>query len=215
MLAKIGNAVDDAAADEPLRLHCFEPWMILKARANQEAKAKKSLMNEGFEVYYGERIRFIRVTIPAKKISSKTRHRRRSEYRMIERPRPIYPGYLFVRRMWGVFDVYRAYELSGVLGLCVIGESVAMVEDYTVESLRLQEARGRFKCEDGDWVELDSFSVSTAPRDIREAHRQENGGKNGKNEARELKRLDEAGNSILFIEELGRITRIITSRLPV
>lgn len=202
MLTKIESAADpQMLGGEPLELHSFEPWLIIKSRPNQEAKAKETLMREGFEVYYGARIKFVKVTIPAKKISSKNRHRRRSEYHTIERASPIYPGYLFIRRLWGALDLYRAFDLPGVLGLCCFDERPATIEDYKIELLRLWEARGKF----------DEQSLSTTPHDVRAAERQRGAPAKDKSKRRTLKRIDESDCSVLFVEELGRITRIITS----
>lgn len=185
-----------------LRLHSFERWQIVRAKPNGEALAKASLMREGFEVYYGERQKVITVPIPAQKISSKTRYRRRSEIREIVRTLPIYPGYLFVRRMFGGFDLHQSFDLPGVIGLCCFGEIPATVEDYTIELLRLNEARGRF----------DNRSVSTEQRHIRIALRERANPQDIiKIPPREINHVDKSGNAFLYVEELGRITRIITS----
>jgi hypothetical protein len=214
MLAKLDDNpafTEKAREMEALSLHCFDPWTIVKAKPNQEAKAKESLTREGFEVYFGERIRFVTVTIPAKKISSKNRHKRRSEYHVIERPLPVYPGYLFCRRMWGGFDLWRCWDLPGMLGMCCFGLDPATVHDYTIELLRLAEARGSFRDEAGWRVQLDTHSHSSTPRDIRAAEKARNAPERPKKERKELKRLDEPTRSIVFVEELGRITRTITS----
>lgn len=189
--------------EEPvLRLHSFERWQIVRSKPNGEALAKASLMREGFEVYYGERQKIITVPVPAQKISSKTRYRRRSEVREIVRVLPVYPGYLFVRRMWGGFDLHQAFELPGVIGLCCFGEIPATVEDYTIEMLRLNEARGRF----------DNRSVSTEQRHIRIALRERaNPPCPIDIKPRTINYVDKSGNTFLYVEELGRITRIITS----
>lgn len=185
-----------------LRLHSFERWHIVRAKPNAEATAKAALMREGFEVYYGERQKVITVPVPAQKISSKTRYRRRSEVREIVRTLPVYPGYLFVRRMFGGFDLGQAFNLPGIIGLCCFGEIPATVEDYTIETLRLNEARGRF----------DTRSVSTEQRHIRIALRERaNLSPQIEIEPRTINHVDKAGNIFLYIEELGRITRIITS----
>jgi hypothetical protein len=214
MLAKIEDSPafqQQAQEPETMTLHCFDPWTIVKAKPNQEAKAKESLMREGFEVYYGERIKFVTVTIPAKKISSKNRHKRRSEYVVVERPQPVYPGYLFCRRMWGGFDLWRCWDLPGCLGMCCFGLEPATVHDYTIELLRLAEARGSFRDDDGWRVQLDTSCQSSTPRDIRAAEKARNAPERPKKERKELKRLDEPSRSVLFVEELGRITRIVTS----
>lgn len=190
--------------EEPpvLRLHSFERWHILRAKPNSEATAKASLMREGFEVYYGEMQKVLAVQVPAQKISSKTRYRRRSEVREIVRIHPIYPGYLFVRRMFGGFDLRQSFELPGVIGLCCFGETPAMVEDYTIEMLRLNEAKGRF----------DNRSMSAERHHIRIALRERANPPAPINlTPRTINHVDKSGNTFVYIEELGRITRIITS----
>lgn len=204
MLAKISDAMTPEG--ERLEVHCFDPWLIMRVKTGQEAKAKESLMREGFEVYYPSWREIVSVTIPAEKISSKTRYRRRSERREIERVRLLYPGYQFIRRLFGCFDIFRAYELTGVTGLCCFGETPATLPDYMIELMRLEAAQG----------ENDEWRPSVKIQDIRAAKRQRARQERGepipqRPRTREVGRLDESGRTVLFIEELGRITRIITS----
>lgn len=221
---------------EPLRLHSFERWQIVRAKPNAEAVAKASLMREGFEVYYGERRRVMTVPIPANRISSKARHRRRSETREVVKTYPIYPGYQFVRRLFGEYDLSQCFELPGVIGLCCVGDRPATVEDYTVELLRLAEARGQFAYQEevddertgrtkivDRVMQLDSYSFSRAEKDIKIALRHRAAEEKAKKERvddtlrpanippRTINYIDKSGNSFLYVEELGRITRIITS----
>jgi transcription antitermination factor NusG len=185
-----------------LRLHNFSPWNIVRSQPNQEAKAKESLLRAGFESYFGERQEVVRVSIPASKISSKTRYRRRSETRDVVRTYPVYPGYLFVRRLYGGSDLWQSFELPGIIGLCCFGERPATVEDYTVELLRLSEARGKF----------DHHTASTDQRHIKIALRERaNPPLLVDKSPRNIQALDGHGKSLQFIEELGRITRIIQS----
>jgi hypothetical protein len=133
-------------------------------------------------------------------ISSKTRHRRRKEVMEIGRVLPIFPGYIFVRRMYGGFDIFQAYELTGVIGLCCVGDRAAEVEDFIIESLRLDEARGKY----------DDRSVSDDRRHVRMAVRNYFKRAVNKNPQRIVGTLDESSGSTLFVEELGRVTRIFT-----
>lgn len=189
-------------AEPVLRLHSFERWNIIRCQPNMEAKAKESLLRVGFESYYGERQKILTVNIPASKISSKTRYRRRSEVRDIVRILPVYPGYIFARRLYGGFDLWQSFELPGVIGLCCFGLTPATVEDYVIEGLRLSEARGKF----------DNRSVSTEYRHIRIALRERANPQPPVNiSPRTINHVDKSGKSLTYIEELGRITRIIQS----
>jgi transcription antitermination factor NusG len=200
MLAK--TPISDSQQPEgPLKLHSLARWQILRAVPNQEARAKESLLRVGFESYYGERRRVLSVPVPMSMISSKTRYRRRTEVMEISRVLPIFPGYIFVRRMYGGFDIFQAYELTGIIGLCCVGENAAEVQDFIIESLRLDEARGKF----------DDRSVSDDRRHIRQAVRNYSKPMEvKKNSQRIVGTLDESSGSTLFVESLGRITRIWT-----
>jgi transcription antitermination factor NusG len=228
-----------------LRLHSFERWYIVKSHPNAEAKAKGYLERENFEVFYGERQRVMTVPIPANRISSKTRHRRRSETREVVKTYPVYPGYLFARRICGDFNIYQAFDLPGIIGLCMtsrweenvcIGEMPATVEDYTIELLRLAAARGKFSYWDNiedersgkikvisRVMQLDEYSFSRDNKTVNTALRERAAEEKVKTEKaanphepieikpRTINHVDKAGNIFLYIEELGRITRIITS----
>lgn len=227
--------------DEPvLRLHNFERWYIVRSQPNCEAKAAEYLKRENFEVFYAKRQVVMTVPIPANRISSKTRHRRRSETREVITTYPIYPGILFARRIFGGYDLSQSFDMPGVIGLCCFGETPATVEDYTVELLRLAEARGKFSYRDEiknpetgkiriveGVVEFDQYSFSRAEKDIKTALRDRAAEEKAKKEKadnppdpvnispRTINHVDKSGKALAYIEELGRITRIITSHGPI
>jgi transcription antitermination factor NusG len=200
MLAKLDDTL--ILQPESLRLHSFDRWYIARAKPNMEKAAKEGLERRGFEAYYASWRQVVEVRVPLNRISSKTRHRRRTETRRIDQVRPIYPGYIFVRKLWAGFDVQSCYEWPGMLGLCMFSDGPAMIDDWKIEIMRVDEAAGRF----------DKCRWSIDPKDIRRgAHAASKAEETDKCEARELKRLDEPTRTIHFVEEFGRITRIITN----
>jgi hypothetical protein len=114
---------------------------------------------------------------------------------------PVYPGYIFVRQLWGEFDIHNCYDWPGMLGLCMFSDGPAMIEDYKIELMRIEETAGAH----------DNCRWSTEPKHIRKAARTKpKAEEKGKDGPREIKRLDEPRRTVLFVEEFGRITRIIT-----
>lgn len=200
MLAKLDDTFT-THQPESLRLHSFERWHIARAKPNGEKIAKDALERRGFEAYYASWRQVVEVRVPLNRISSKTRHRRRTETRRIDHVRPIYPGYIFVRQMWVGFDLSNCYEWPGLMGLCMFADGPAMIEDYKIELLRRDEVAG----------DNDTCRWSTDPKDIRKGAQQKpKVEEKGKTEPRTIKRIDEPKRTILFVEEFGRIMRIIT-----
>lgn len=200
MLAKLDSTLIEQP--ESLRLHSFDRWYIARAKPNAEKTAKEGLERRGFEAYYASWRQVVEVRVPLNRISSKTRHRRRTETRRIDQVRPIYPGYIFVRKLWNGFDIQSCYEWPGMLGLCMFSDGPALIDDYWIEVMRRDEAAGQF----------DKYRWSVNSKDVRRgAQARPKPEETGKIEARELKRIDEPSRTIQFIEEFGRITRIITS----
>lgn len=200
MLAKLND--NPALKPESLRLHCFDRWHIARVKPNAEKTAKDGLERRGFEAYYAGWLQVIEVRVPLNRVSSKTRHRRRTETRRIDRVWPIYPGYIFVRKLWNGFDLQNCYEWPGMLGLCMFADGPAMIEDYKIELMRRDEAAGN----------NDKCRWSTDPKHILKAARAKpKEPEVDKPDQRVLKKLDEPKRTILFVEEFGRITRIITA----
>lgn len=181
---------------------CFDPWIIARSEPNREVKARESLMRDGFECWYpaGRMIR----QKPQRMISSKNRHKKR--HVLIEGLSMPYPGYLFVRRLTSLRSLWRLYELTGVLGVCAFGESFAMIEDYRIEMMRIHEDAGdydRWELKVGmterDWA-LAEFEQTAAAKD------------RWTGKARVIGSVDTNQTARLhFVEEFGRITRIVSS----
>lgn len=181
-----------------LELHALDRWNIGRTKWQwQNARvARTSLEREGFEPYSPEWCETL--TPPLAKLPSKTRHRARLMVRHVWRP--LLPGLIFFRRQWGQFDPYRVYELDGMRGACCFGSHLATVADYEIELLRLRVANLEFDRErmGSSRLRYDRPAFGD-PREL------------GKTAARVLKEIDVDGRLVQFIDQLGRITRVITS----
>jgi hypothetical protein len=191
-----------ADAAEVFEEHGIEPWTILRCVGRMEATACEWLERNGFECWYPKG-RFIR-TVPLRHLPSKTRHKR-AQMEVVETMRAAYPGYVLVRRMFGDFDLNRLFALPGIIGICCFGERVAVVPDYDVELVRLDEARGRF----------DQFANAAAERAYFYKIAKSDEDKRYSGDSRVVGRACESGLTVTFQKTLGRVTRIIAaSDLP-
>lgn len=191
--------IDLVVIPDALELACLDPWLIGYSQPRCEHIAKSSLEREGFEVWYP--IRKVVSTKAARHLPSKTRHRRRFE--VVERVEPVLQGYLFLRRLRGVFDLQRAYELHGVGGLCRGGGQHASLQDYEVEIIRLAEADGKFNTYATTVPGPYRLSVDVNPRTYLGITSRDLGS-----------RLDKSGDEVVFTEQLGRVLRKVRSFRP-
>lgn len=176
-------------------VHSMAPWWIARAKPNAHQVAKRSLMREGFEVWW-PKAKIIRH--PAlSSLPSKTRHKLR--HMTIESERPIFGAYIFFRRMMGNADLRRLHELLGVSGLCTSGAEILTVRDLDIEFLRLKEAQGKFD---------EHQTTSKFKYNARNMH---NPTAMVAHIAKDMLvgRLDLEGETVLFIEALDRVTKII------
>ena len=176
-------------------VHSMAPWWIARASPNSHEVAKRSLTREGFEVWW-PRAKIVRhpalSTLP-----SKTRHRLR--HMTIETERPVFGAYVFFRRMLGNYDIRRLHELLGVAGICTRGGDLLAISDMDIENLRVREAKGQFdKHETTSKFRYDSRKMHNPTAML--AHYVE---------PKIIGRLDVDGELVLFLESLGRVTRII------
>jgi len=189
--------------EEDRTVHCFDPWLIGKSEPNREYAGYCSFRREGFECWYpaGRKIS----ALPQRFISSKNRHRKR--HVVLEDLRLPYPGYLFFRRLTQnsqAFDPYRLYELDGVLGVCMFGETVAIAEDYEIQMLRFKEDIGSF-----DRWELDVTAKNFRLAEIR---RSEAARERWDKPPKLLGTLDSnRGGNLHLVEAFGRITRVVAA----
>lgn len=182
---------------------CFDPWLIAKAEPNREHAAYKSLRREGFEAWFpaGRKIK----TLGQRFISSKNRHKKR--HVVVEDLRLPYAGYLFFRRLTQHsqgHELGRLYELDGVLGVCMFGETLAIAEDYEIQMLRFKEDIGAFDIWD---VTMNAKEFVLA--DIR---RTEAAKERWEKPPQLLGTLDtNRGGSLYLVEAFGRITRVVAA----
>lgn len=178
-------------------VHSMAPWWIARAKPNAHKQAKESLNREGFEVWY-PKAKIIKH--PAlNTLPSKTRHRLR--HATIESERPVFGPYLFIRRFRDNYDVYRLYELTGVSGICTCGEDLVMVSNADIEYLRLRESDGAFN----EHHTVSKFRLNAPGMVDPMAQKPHHPA------PRVLSSLDTGTERILFVESLGRVTRLIAS----
>lgn len=177
--------------------HCFDPWWLARCQPGQNRRAATSLARAGFEVWY-----------PAGRRLSKMPHRlitkkKRKLKQQVLREDVAYPygEYLFIRRLFGSFSLPRLFELDGVHGLCMFAETPAYVQDFEIEVLRLCEYRGEF-----DVCDTPMGSRALLLAEIRQT---EAAKERWKDRRTFTSVLDGSRKKILFVEEFGRITRVI------
>jgi hypothetical protein len=182
---------------------CFDPWLIAKAEPNREQAAYKSLRREGFEAWFpaGRKIK----AMPRKRLSSWNRHKKR--HVVVEDLRLPYAGYIFFRMLTQnsrARGLGRLWELEGVLGLCMFGESYGFAEDHEIQMLRFKEDIGAFDVWD---VTMNAKEFVLA--DIR---RTEAAKERWEKPPQLLGTLDtNRGGSLYLVEAFGRITRVVAA----
>jgi hypothetical protein len=192
-----------ASLDEDKTVHCFDPWLIAKSEPNREHAAYKSLRREGFEAWFpaGRKIK----AMPQRFISSKNRHKKR--HVVVEDLRLPYAGYVFFRRLTKAsqaMQLGRLYELDGVLGVCMFGETIAIAEDYEIQMLRFKEDIGSY-----DIWDVAMSAKEFALADIR---RTDAAKERWDKPPTMLGTLDtNQGRSLHLVEAFGRITRVIAA----
>jgi hypothetical protein len=192
-----------ARLSEDDTLPCFDPWLIAKAEPNRENAAYKSLRREGFEAWFpaGRRMK----QLPQRFVSSKNRHKKR--HVVLEDLRLPYAGYLFFRRLTKhsqAHELGRLYELDGVLGLCMFGETIAIAENHEIQMLRFKEDIGAFDKWDID-LNAKAFALSEVRRTDAAKERWEK-------PPQLLGTLDtNRGGSLYLVEAFGRITRVVAA----
>ena len=242
LTAAIKELIDNPTTHE---VHSMAPWWIARAGPNAHKQAKESLTREGFEVWY-PKAKIIKH--PAlNTLPSKTRHRLR--HATIESERPIFGPYLFIRRIFGAYDIFRLFDLDGVSGICTRRESIEpgkvafagnggvwvhgldeegrpctehhgggssdpeapgnaepievlpTVSNADIEYLRLRESDGAFN----EHHTVSKFSVHSPNLVDPMAQKTHHAA------PKVLGRLDTDRETILFVESLGRVTRLIAS----
>lgn len=182
----------------PVEHYPHDPWWIMRVQPNAYATAEDSLLREGFESY-SPTFKVIG-PMPLRMIPPKKRHQSGLYKREIRRRR--FEGYAFVRRMYGTFDVNRTFDLKGCGSIVRTAGSIALVQDYDIEVMRLAEA-------DGSWDEItvETYRGYKVTR-INDAAKSYTG------QSKIVGRLDSADRTVLFVERMGRIARLISQADP-
>jgi len=187
-------------AREEGELHCFDPWFVARVVSGSHRRAKTSLSREGFEVFYPAG----RVLRPLPKRYIPPKKRRSRQLYLQEDVRLPYSDYIFLRYMFGEYPLSRLFDLDGVAGICMSGETFSTVQDYEVETLRLMEFDGVFdRCE--------VPAVSAKQLMLAHIRKTEAAIERWNDRTVTVAILDESRRTIHFVEEFGRITRVITS----
>lgn len=182
---------------------CFDPWAIARCHPTSHRRAAEALRREGFEVWYpAGRVLSM---MPMRFIGPKKRKRKQLVLR--EDVRTPYGDYLFIRRLFGTFDENRLYDLDGVLGLCVTDEGYTlMVHDYQIELLRLEEFDGVY-----DRINY-PHRISETQLALAEIKQTDAAKERLSGTRRVVNVLDESRRTIQFIEQFGRIARVVTGQ---
>lgn len=177
----------------PTEDYAKDPWWIMRVQPNAYASAANSLKREGFESY-GPTYKVLG-PMPLRMIPPKKRHQSGLYKREVRKRR--FEGYLFIRRMFGRFDVNRLFDLDGCGSIVKDGERNAIVFDYEVELMRLAEVDGTF-----DEVQVETYRGYKVNR--LDDDRQWTG------QTKVIGRLDDSNRTVLFVERMGRIARLIS-----
>jgi Transcription termination factor nusG len=192
---------------DPVVVACHDDWWVGYSLSNAQHIAQQALGREGFECWYP--IRKVVSRRPASSLPSKTRHKRRFE--MIERTEPVLGSYLFIRRLFGTFDLAELYKLPGVGSICRLGPGIASIKDWEVELLRLAESRGRFNV---FHVSVPgAYRVAIEP-DPRLADPSDRAAPYVGTTRWPRRSLDDSARTLVFVQDLDRIVRIIQECSP-
>lgn len=180
-------------------IHCYEPWIIGQYLEGRHRRAERSLIRDGWEAFYpaGRKIDYL----PQNQIPPKKRHRKGYFLRLdLRLP---YPGYVFLRRIVpGGTPLTELWKLDGMQGVCMFGEEVATIPDFRIEMMRIHQDAGDYDQYDdrisAKVYRLAEIKVTEAAKD------------RWSEKPRSLGKLDTNQGSIHFIEEFGRITRVVT-----
>jgi hypothetical protein len=181
-----------------VEIHSLDPWWIARYQPQRKNTAISSLTREGFECWYPTYRSFQQM--PLRKIPPKKRHMARQF--MVEKRSERMPGYLFIRRATGRYDVNRLFDLQGCGSVVTNSGVPARVADHDIEIMRLAES-------DGTFDELQDHSrYRIAPLDPKAL-------KCWSGNSQLDGRLDETGKMVLKVEAFGRIAKLLALADPV
>ena len=177
---------------EPVEEYAKDPWWIMRVVASMYKTAEQALLREGFESF-APTYKVLGQT-PLRMIPPKKRHQSNLYRRELRKRR--FDVYLFIRRLFGNYDLNRLFDLDGCGSVVMVASSFALVYDFEIELMRLAEA-------DGAW---DDTSVETH-RGYKITRLPE---QRWTGESKIVGRLDDSIKTVLFVNRMGRIARIIS-----
>lgn len=180
---------------EPIEHYGKDPWWIMRVVRGMYKTAEKTLMRAGFECY-SPTYKVIG-PMPLRLIPPKKRGNAGLYKREVRKRR--YDGYLFIRRLFGHYDLNRLFDLDGCGSIITNASSTALVYDYEIEVMRLAEFDGT----------LDEVQVETY-RGYKVSRLAKDGGGAWTGRSKIVGRLDDSSKTVLFVERMGRIARIIS-----
>ena len=187
----------NGAVIDRAELHCFDPWWIARCKPKSHHCAKEALTREGFEVWFPQGRLLSKM--PDRYVGPKRRKQKQLVLR--EEVRTPYGDYLFLRRLFGSFSLMRLFDLNGLYGICLTGETPATLNDYEIEMLRLAEYDGKFdRCDQ---------SITAKQLRLAEIRKTKAASDRGITDAITHTILDTTRQTLLFVEVFGRITRVV------
>lgn len=181
----------------PIEDYPHDPWLIMRVQANRYTTASFELKRVGIESY-SPTFRVL-APMPLRMVPPKKRHQASLYKHEVRRRR--FDGYMFIRKLFGNHDLNRTFDLEGCGALVRTVGSIALVPDFDVELMRLAEANGLH-----DEVVIETYRGYKVTR-LPDEQRWE-----GKSKI--IGRLDVNGETILFVDRMGRIARLISQADP-
>lgn len=198
-LQPIRSVLETMMEKVPTETYSHDPWWIMRVQPNSYKTAADSLRREGFESY--SPTYKILGPQPLRLIPPKKRHQAGLYRREVRKYR--FDGYYFIRRMWGHYDLNRLFDLDGCGSVVLSTGSIALVQDYDIELMRLAEMDGTM-----DEVQVETY------RGYKVARLPDDGSDQWTGSSRIIGRLDDRGKTTLFVERMGRIARLISQADP-
>jgi len=193
----IENVLRSMIETTPIEEYCHDPWWIVRVKTNSYKTAENSLKREGFECY--SPTFKVLTSVPLRFVPPKKRHQATLYRREIRRRQ--FDGYIFVRRMFGNFDLNRMFDLDGCGAIIRAAGTIGLVLDYDIELMRLVEMDGTM-----DQVTVETFRGYKVTR--------LNDDQQWEGSSKIIGRLDDSQRTVLFVERMGRIAQLISRADP-
>jgi transcription antitermination factor NusG len=203
MLAKIDDSFSDLDGKHVVELHSHAPWWIARYQQNLENTAFHHLRRAGFE-HWTPTFKNVR-QMPLSKVPPKKRKHAKSFLQQVRKKR--FPGYVFIRRAFGSFDINRLFDLRGCGSVVTVSGSAALVKDFDVELMRVAEADGTFDVYQFNSMPMAYFKVDWIKGDDGLKQQWDSIGPT-------RCRLDDSRRLSLSSDAFGRVSHLIASADP-